>query len=130
MAKLIVVQGELLEPEYPLEGRELILGRQPDVDVLLNAREVSRRHARIYHDGNSYLLEDLESSNGTFLNSTPLKGRIELHEQDQIGIGPYLFRFEIAPSGEGQVVIRTQATIHPTNTELFRQDPARKLQAI
>jgi serine phosphatase RsbU (regulator of sigma subunit) len=130
MARLVVVQGELLEAEYALEGRELVLGRQPDVDVMLNAREVSRRHARIYYSGESYLLEDLESSNGTFLNSAPLKGRIELHEQDQIGIGPYLFRFEIAPSAEGQPLIKAQATAHLTNTELFRQEPGRKLQAI
>jgi phosphoserine phosphatase RsbU/P len=130
MARLVVVQGELLESEYALAGKELVLGRQPDVDIMLNAREVSRRHARVFYDGGTYVLEDLESSNGTYLNSAPLKGRIELHEQDQIGIGPYLFRFEVAPSAEGQVLIRAQATVHPTNTELFRQDPGRKLQAI
>jgi serine phosphatase RsbU (regulator of sigma subunit) len=130
MARLVVVQGDLPQQDYEVADGEFVLGRQPDVSLLLQAREVSRRHARIFCEDGRFVLEDLESSNGTFLNSAPLKGRAELHEQDQIRVGPYLFKFEVAQSSEGEVVIRGQTAVHPANTELFRLDPARKLQAV
>jgi len=131
MAKLVIVQGVGDLPlQYPLEKAEVILGRQPDVDLRLNAREVSRRHARITCKDKQYFLEDMGSSNGTFLNSTRLHGRIELHEQDQIRIGPFLFRFEDAPLADQDVVIRASLTAHTSNAELYRHDADRKLQAV
>ena len=132
MARLVVLQGsEPLPESLLLEGSEVVLGRQPDVGLRLNARDVSRRHARIVVDGDRYYLEDLGSSNGTYLNSARIDGRIELHEQDQIRIGPYLFRFESSPSSSEQdLVIRASLPAHTSNIELFRHDAERKLQAV
>lgn len=73
MAKLVVVQGVGEGPPlFALDGQEIVLGRQPDVDLRLDAREVSRRHARITQAGKQYYLEDLGSSNGTWLNGNRL----------------------------------------------------------
>ena len=131
MAKLVVVQGVGDgPPQFSLDGQDMILGRQPDVDLRLDAREVSRRHARITCAGKQYYLEDLGSSNGTFINSTRLQGKIELNEQDQIRIGPYLFRFEAAPDSEQELVIRASVTAHASNVDLYRHDAERKLQAV
>jgi serine phosphatase RsbU (regulator of sigma subunit)/pSer/pThr/pTyr-binding forkhead associated (FHA) protein len=130
MARLVVVEGLLPRQEYELSGRELVLGRQPEVDVLLEAREVSRRHARITCSSGRFTLEDLDSSNGTQVNSAQLKGAVELQERDQIKIGPYTFRFELAPPEEGPVLIRAETVATPSNTEIFKQDPSRKLQAV
>jgi FHA domain len=63
----------------------------PDIDVsnLPNAEVVSRIHAQIQVDGSSYLIEDLGSSNGTFLNGTKLEPRItyQLNVGDRIDLG-------------------------------------------
>jgi sigma-B regulation protein RsbU (phosphoserine phosphatase) len=131
MAKLVVVQGVGEgPPQYPLDRPETVLGRQPDVDLRLDAREVSRRHARITLANKQYYLEDLGSSNGTYVNSTRLQGKIELHEQDQIRIGPYLLRFEGSPLSEQELVIRASVTAHTSNIDLYRHDADRKLQAV
>src|SRR4051794_35229060 len=130
MAKLVMVQGIGHGPEqFTLDGREIVIGRQPDVDLRLDAREVSRRHARIVIDGKNHNLEDLGSANGTYLNGTKLSGQMELHEQDQIRIGPYLMRFESSPTSEGELIIRASVTANTSNMDIFRQDAERKLQA-
>ncbi len=130
MAKLIMVQGPNPGQQYALDDREMVVGRQPDVDLVLDSREVSRRHARIVPDGQRFFLEDLGSSNGTFLNSARLDGKMELHEQDQIRMGPYLFRFEIAPSSDASVIVSAQLSVHTANVDLFKLDAGRKLQTV
>jgi serine phosphatase RsbU (regulator of sigma subunit) len=125
-----VVQGTGVGRQFELEGREVIIGRQPDVDLHLDAREVSRRHARILIEGSQYFLEDLESSNGTFVNSIKLQGKTALQPQDQIRMGPYLFRFEATPTSEVDVVIRAETVAQTSNLDLFRGDAGRKLQAV
>ena len=54
--------------EVALDGNEWLVGRQDICDVLLTHRSISRRHARIYRLQDKYIIEDLESANGTFLN--------------------------------------------------------------
>lgn len=131
MAKLVMVQGVGQGPQqFMLQGQEVVIGRQPDVDLRLDAREVSRRHARIVIDGMTHNLEDLGSANGTYLNGTRLSGQMELHEQDQIRIGPYLMRFETSPASEGELIIRASVTANTSNLDIFRQDAERKLQAV
>jgi serine phosphatase RsbU (regulator of sigma subunit) len=129
MAKLILVQPGTPQA-YTIDSREVVLGRQPDVDIRLDAREVSRRHARVFTEGSQFFIEDLGSSNGTYLNSTRLDGKAELHEQDQIRIGPYLLRFESSPMSDAEVVIRASAAVHTANMDIFRMDASRKLQAV
>ena len=87
-------------------GNTLSLGRSPDNDLVLSDERVSRYHARITRDRESFLLEDLSSSNGTFLRNKRLPPGIpsELVEGDEIEIGVirlvfHLYRF-ISSSGE------------------------------
>lgn len=132
MAKLVVVQGPASGKQYPLERREVVLGRHPEVDFPLDAPDVSRRHARVYLENERYILEDLGSINGTYVNSTRLEGHIELHPSDQIKIGPFLLMFEsAAPStSEQDVIIRAEVTANASNINLFKQDASTKLQAV
>ena len=64
---------------FDLAGDEAVIGRDLDLAVALGSEEVSRRHARISWDGKSHWLEDLQSSNGTFLN-----GRRVLREREKL----------------------------------------------
>src|SRR5439155_12381572 len=78
-----------------------------------------------------FFLEDLGSSNGTFLNGMPLKGKAPLHHQDRITIGRLCeFLFEDAPDPDQSLVIRAELSLRRDNLDLFRQDAASKLQAV
>jgi pSer/pThr/pTyr-binding forkhead associated (FHA) protein len=76
------------------------LGRDADADVRLEDRFSSGLHCRVSSRGNAYYLEDLNSTNGTFLNGEELHGEAELSDLDEIRIGDTEFRFELSmPDG-------------------------------
>jgi hypothetical protein len=64
-----------------------VLGRSRDADVFLQDGEVSRRHARFETNGGVVYLEDLQSSNGTFLNGRRVTEAIEIRAGDEIDVG-------------------------------------------
>jgi hypothetical protein len=80
-------QGEICR-SWPLK-KETALGRQPDNDVVIDDRWISRHHARIVRRGSSYLIEDLNSKNGTFVNGQPLSAPRPLQDGDQIQLAPH-----------------------------------------
>ncbi|MDF1745041.1 MAG: SpoIIE family protein phosphatase [Gimesia sp.] len=77
-----------------IKGEQITLGRHPDCDVCLKSNTVSRYHARIIvNEDEQYLLEDLGSGNGTFINNLLVKDPVELLSGDQISIGPFLLEY-------------------------------------
>jgi hypothetical protein len=66
--------------------RELLIGRHEDCDVVLSDHAVSRRHARLVFRDGSWVVQDLQSTNGTILNGTRI-GRCELRPGDQLTLG-------------------------------------------
>ncbi len=80
--------GEAFEMSTP----RTIIGRSPDCPVFLDDVTVSRRHAEIVHEGEAYVIRDLGSLNGTFVN----RHRIEsatLAIDDEVQIGKYRMTF-------------------------------------
>ena len=73
---------------------EAILGRAPTADVPIEDAFASSAHARIFPRGGSMYIEDLGSTNGTYLNDEPLRGPQPLHPGDRIRIGDSQFTFE------------------------------------
>jgi pSer/pThr/pTyr-binding forkhead associated (FHA) protein len=71
------------------------IGRSADADVRIEDRFASQVHARIYPRRGSYYVEDMNSTNGTFLNGRLLDGETELQHRDRIQIGDTEFRFEL-----------------------------------
>lgn len=128
MATLVLLQGAGAGAEYPLAEKSLTIGRQPDVGLLLNEGGVSRKHARITNEGNRFFLEDLGSSNGTFVNGQRLTARSELRDGDEIRIDPYLFRFR-KDAAEPNVVASTQLSLDTSRASL-QQDAGGKLLAV
>jgi signal transduction histidine kinase len=129
MATLRLIQGPHAGSLYPLEGRRVTLGRQSGVDLFLDSVEVSRRHARVTREGEHFFLEDLGSSNGTYLNGTLLAAKTELRPRDRIGIGPFLMQFEAADDEE-EAFVRASLSASAANRTLFQQDAAGKLTAV
>jgi hypothetical protein len=71
-----------------------VLGRSSDADIVLADHYSSSRHARLVPQGDVVVLEDLGSTNGTYLNGEPLTGPQPLHDGDKIRIGDSEFTFE------------------------------------
>lgn len=72
------------------------LGRSADADIRLDDRYASGIHARVFNRSGAYYVEDMNSTNGTLLNSRELHGEAELSPGDMIRIGDTEFRFEVS----------------------------------
>ncbi|MDD3119558.1 MAG: AAA family ATPase [Victivallales bacterium] len=77
--------------EIELNKDVIIIGRDYDCDIVLNSRDVSRRHARVVRCGDRTVIEDLQSANGTFVNSGPIEAPCELKHLDRIQIAGSVF---------------------------------------
>jgi len=97
--------------EQPMFGDSLIIGREASCDLRLQDRQVSRRHATIYRQGNHYFLRDLGSRNGTFVNDNLVVSPRQLQDGDGIRIAS---RFHL-------IFVASEAT-----APLYREGPQRR----
>lgn len=84
--KAVVTEGPTRGKSYDL-GNELIIGRADRCRVVLDDSYVSQVHARVFARGDSFVLEDLGSTNGTYLNRRRITSPVEVQRGDQIKIG-------------------------------------------
>jgi hypothetical protein len=94
-AWLVAERGGGLDAEarFDLIGG-LSIGRSGDADVRIEDRYASGIHARVFSRGDRFLVEDMNSTNGTLLNGASLRGEAELVDGDTIQIGDTVFRFQ------------------------------------
>jgi hypothetical protein len=79
---------------YDLDG-DIVLGRGDHAEIRLQDPFASSRHARIYQQGGAMVIEDLGSTNGTYLNEELLETPRPLHPEDRVRIGDSEFAFEV-----------------------------------
>lgn len=79
---------------YDLDG-DIVLGRGDQAEIRLQDPFASSRHARVYEQGKILVIEDLSSTNGTYLNEELLDGPRPLHPGDRLRIGDSEFTFEV-----------------------------------
>jgi pSer/pThr/pTyr-binding forkhead associated (FHA) protein len=91
-AMLIEDRGGLPGAHHRL-GRVTTLGRTPDTKIVVHTKEVSRRHAEIVMAGGGYLVKDLGSPNGTFVNGERITEH-RLKEGDKVTLGGKVFVFK------------------------------------
>lgn len=93
---LVVYAGANLGRVYPLSEGTQIIGRSPQAHLTLMDEEVSRQHASLSLQGQGgeavVTLEDLDSTNGTFVNGIPLKGSQRLEAGDRITMGSHVLK--------------------------------------
>lgn len=83
-----VQEGYSKRREIKLEEGELVIGRDPQVcGFVLNESNVSRAHAKVVFRNKRVLIEDLQSQNGTYVNSSPISKPCELKHMDIVQIG-------------------------------------------
>jgi pSer/pThr/pTyr-binding forkhead associated (FHA) protein len=77
---------------FELADPRTLVGRSPDCDVFLDDVTVSRRHAEVVHEGEVYVIRDLGSLNGTFVNRRRIESSV-LAADDEVQIGKYRMTF-------------------------------------
>jgi hypothetical protein len=94
--KLVVERAPGHDPGmiYDLDG-DIVLGRGERAEIRLEDPFASSRHARVYKQGNIVVIEDLGSTNGTYLNEELLQSARPLHPGDRVRIGDSEFAFEV-----------------------------------
>ena len=133
MVALVATKGPNAGQRFTLDDSGTLIGRQPDVAVYLDSLSVSRHHARIVGGQDGHFVEDLGSSNGTYINGVRVVGRAPLSEHDELRIGPYTFHLHAdrpAPVVGSDPIIRASLDAAPTNQTLFSHNAAYKLQVV
>jgi pSer/pThr/pTyr-binding forkhead associated (FHA) protein len=85
--RLTVRQGPVPGKVFELAKDVMTIGRDVNNDLVINDSEVSRNHARLTSQSGGYLIEDLASTNGTFVNGQRLIGPKLLNSSDVVGLG-------------------------------------------
>jgi FHA domain len=95
-AWLVVLKGGGLDSgeRFDLFGG-VSIGRSGDADIRIEDRFASGIHARVYPRSGGYYVEDMGSTNGTFLNGNQIERELELNHLDSVEIGDTEFRFEL-----------------------------------
>ena len=104
--------------EYPL-GESNVLGRSTTASVRLADREVSRKHSQIDREGDGYVLRDLGSSNGTFLNGKRILGAAKISDGDEVLIGTSKMEFRL-----------TSGPARPKNAEIVHTGKPGQLEGV
>ena len=85
--QLVMSAGPTPDKAFPLSKQEIIIGRDTNADISINIAEVSRRHARMRFEPNGFSIEDVGSTNGTFVNGQRLTSPQVLRPGDRIQLG-------------------------------------------
>ncbi len=79
---------------YQIDGSEIRIGRMKSNDVVLPKGNVSKKHARVYREDDALMIEDLDSTNGTYVNGRKVTSDKPLNESDKIYIGDFVLEVE------------------------------------
>ncbi len=93
------------------------IGRSPECDLPIPSPLVSREHAKLHCDSLGVEIEDLQSTNGTFVNGNQLEGKVRLHQGDRVSIAAFAFVF----TGEGLEPIDTSGRVCVEVRNLYKE---------
>ena len=111
MTKIILKFKDAVLKEIPVEKELITIGRKPDNDIEIDNLAVSGHHARIFKAGDWFLIEDLDSLNGTFVNGKMIQ-ESPLKNGDEILIGKHVLKFvstDVATTSEPEAVLKKGA---------------------
>ena len=85
--QFVMRTGPTPDKVFPLEGPEIIIGRDIKCNLMINDAEVSRKHSRLVWQSLGYVIEDLGSTNGTFVNGQRISAPFVLRGGETISLG-------------------------------------------
>ena len=89
---LVIIKGPNIGDKFLINKSKLTIGRNLESDIFLDDITVSRKHAVIKRSGNDFLIKDLVSLNGSYVNGD-IVNNVILKNGDRIQIGKYIFLF-------------------------------------
>ena len=92
--KLLIKRQEGLLRELEWDAEQISIGRDGANDIVIDHPLASRRHARLERTEDGFIVRDLESTNGTFVNQERVEGVCPLHNQDQVIIADTIIVFQ------------------------------------
>lgn len=92
---LVLTSGKSEGKSIPITLPQFVIGRDPQCHLRPASALISKRHCAILVRGEKAFVRDFESTNGTFLNDEPVQGERELHDQDELKVGPLAFRVSL-----------------------------------
>ena len=92
-ARLVSYEGRKIVLAFPLDGAHVTVGREDDNKIQLPHEKVSKHHAVLRPLARGWSIEDLKSTNGSFVNGQRI-GRVELQAGDRVTLGPYELCYE------------------------------------
>lgn len=116
--KLQAITGEITGQEISVD-RDMLVGRHQGADVLLQAAEISRRHAALLLKDQLLWVQDLNSSNGTFVNDIRIEKEKQLHDGDIVQFASFKFSV-LAPAKE--ILDLPEIEAEPVQTAALTQD--------
>lgn len=116
--KLQAITGEITGQEISVD-RDMLVGRHQDADVLLQAADISRRHAALLLKDQLLWVQDLNSSNGTFVNDIRIEQEKQLHDGDIVQFASFKFSV-LAPAKE--ILDLPEIEAEPVQTAALTQD--------
>lgn len=117
-AWLIETSGERPGHMHEIGPEPITIGRAPDNEIVVRHANASRRHARIWHENDRWLVEDLGTKNGTLRNGRAVAGPEALEEGDEIAL-PGLTAMFHATDDTMTIAVGRQAEISATTSFLF-----------
>lgn len=101
MARVILVFNKQVIKDYPFTKENMTIGRAEENDIVIDNLAVSGYHARIDRAGDTYILTDLQSTNGTFVNDKKIVS-YRLRHKDKVTIGKHLLFFALSKSEQAK----------------------------
>jgi hypothetical protein len=100
-ALLAVRRGPSAGSQFLLDSDLTLVGRHPDSDIFLDDVTVSRRHAEFYRDGGRFIVRDVGSLNGTYVNRERIE-EAQLNEGDEVQVGKFRLVFLLGPRARSE----------------------------
>jgi serine phosphatase RsbU (regulator of sigma subunit)/pSer/pThr/pTyr-binding forkhead associated (FHA) protein len=147
MASLHILKGQNPGQRVVLDADKVVLGRDPECQVVIPMNSVSRKHAQIVRQAGKFFIEDLQSRNHTYLNHQEVTQRTPLKNNDRIRICDFLATFyenafpplpdELRKGGEeaepdepeGSTTVEASIS-HSSHLNIVESQPAEKLKAL
>jgi hypothetical protein len=121
--QFVVRSGPNVGKVYPLEAQEISVGRDNSNMIAINDVEVSRRHAKVELRGSAYVIQDLGSTNGTFVNGQRVSGIQVLNPGDTVSFGEGIMLMYEAAYDSNATMVASSAKAARTIAPVRRPAP-------
>jgi pSer/pThr/pTyr-binding forkhead associated (FHA) protein len=120
LSLVVLTPGKMEGKSIPIKITQFLIGRDPQCNLRPASALISKRHCALSMRGDRVFVRDFDSTNGTRVNDQPVKGEQEVFNQDQLSVGPLLFRVML----EGSPAVSKPTPMPPTTPASSPDDEA------